>query len=459
MTEVQTAFAKLSSEPSSLAAQFSLERPPQPQFGDYSTNAAMLAAGTLKRSPREIAQQLGEKIEQTMGPALTKFAVAGPGFLNLFVADSWLHASLQALLTSRSEAKAGSDEAKHAERILIEFVSANPTGPLTAAGGRHAAYGDALANLLAFVGHRVEREYYVNDFGSQVLALGRSIAAHAKGEPLPADGYAGDYVQRLANEIPNAVELDPQALAVKGVELMVDDIRATLERFGVSFDNWFHERELHQGSDNAVRHAYHELEKRDELYRAQGALWLRSTKVGDDKDRVLERSNGEPTYLASDVAYHQHKRERGFDRMIDVLGADHHGYVQRLKASFAALGGDPERLEVVIMQLVNLLERGERAAMSKRRGEFVTLDELIDQIGVDAARFFLLQRSHDTTVDLDLELAREQSSENPVYYVQYAHARIASILRRAGQARIDEAIAQASELQPKFEPAERILIK
>jgi arginyl-tRNA synthetase len=318
-------------------------------------------------------------------------------------------------------------------------VSANPTGPANAATGRHAAYGDSLARILSFAGHDVQREYYVNDYGSQVRRFGESIRARALGEEPPEDGYQGDYVAELAERLEGAAELDVDELARRGVDLMVAEVRATLERYRVTFDRFFHEHELHE--TGRVDRAIELLAEHGHVYESDGATWLRTSALGDDKDRVLRRSTGEATYFAADIAYHEDKRERGFDRVIDVWGADHHGHVVRMHAAWEALGGDRDRLELLIMQLVNLMEGGQRFQSSKRRGEFVTLDELIDDIGVDAARFFMLQRSHDTTLDLDLGLAREQSQENPVYYVQYAHARIASILRKAGEGRVEEVVA------------------
>ncbi len=345
--------------------------------------------------------------------------------------------------------------------MLVEFVSANPTGPLTAAGGRHAAYGDALARILEFRGDEVEREYYINDHGTQVRKLGESIRARAREEDVPEGGYEGEYVRDLAAELPGAADADPDELGRQGAELMVARIRATLHRYRVDFDTWFSERTLHEAEPSPVEQHYEELEREGHVFRSEGALWLRTSAFGDDKDRVLRRSSGEHTYFAADVAYHESKRERGFDRLIDVWGADHHGYVARVRAAFAALGGDPDKLELIIMQFVNVIERGERAAMSKRRGDFVTLDDLLDEIGVDAARFFLLQRSHDTTVDLDLDLARQQSSDNPVYYVQYAHARIASLRQKAGEARVEAALRAVdgwSGPDQALDPAERALI-
>ncbi len=405
-----------------------LERPPRADFGDYSTNAAMLLAPTLGAPPRQIAEQLAERLSGRLGAHLERVEVAGPGFLNVFLSDAWFAAALQDVLDAGEDYGRGAPE--QPEKVLVEFVSANPTGPLTAASGRHAAFGDALARILEHAGHAVDREYYFNDSGSQVERLGESIRARARGEALPEDGYQGDYVAELAAAIPGAAELDVQELTRHGVEAVVAGIRATLEAYRVHFDGWFLERSLFEGNPSAIDRAIARMQEGDRVYRSDGALWLRTTALGDDKDRVLERSNGEATYLAKDVAYHAGKLERGYDRLIDVLGADHHGYIGRMKAVMAALGADPDRLEIPILQFVHIVEGGQRASMSKRRGDFIMLDDLMAEIGVDAARFFMLQRSHDSTVDLDLELAKRQEKDNPVYYVQYHHARCASILRQ-----------------------------
>ena len=452
---VEAAAARVRGEGRAEGAAPTLERPPKVEFGDYSTNAAMLLAPVLGEPPRQIAERLGDELRAHLDGGLDKVEVAGPGFLNLFLSDGWFREALSGVLAAGDAY--GSGTATRSERVLVEFVSANPTGPTTAASGRNAAYGDALARLLELVGHAVEREYYVNDYGSQVQKLGESIQARARGDAVPEDGYEGAYVAELAERIPDAATADVDAVARAGVELLLEGIRASLHRFRVDFDTWFSEASLHEGSPTAVQRSFAELEQRGVTYRSEGALWLRSSQFGDEKDRVLERASGAHTYLASDVAYHQDKRAREFHRMIDVWGADHHGYLQRTQAHFQALGGEPGQLELVIMQFVHVVERGERSSMSKRRGEFVTLDDLMDQIGVDATRFFLLQRSHDTTVDLDLDLAREQSAENPVYYVQYAHARIASMLRKAGEERV--AAALEAPMEAPLHPAERSLIK
>jgi arginyl-tRNA synthetase len=427
-----------------------LERPPKASFGDYSTNAALLLAPRLGVPPREAAERLGAELVELVGADLERFEVAGPGFVNLFLADRWLRRALGAMLQAGESYGVGG--AKRGERVLVEFVSANPTGPMHVGHARNAAYGDALARLLALHGHEVTREFYVNDAGSQVAKLGESILALAQGRQVPEDGYKGEYVGELAERLAGAHADDAQAAALEparlgqaAVGLMTERMRASLGAFGVGdFDHWQYESELHEGSPSRVEHALALLEDQGHTYRSEGALWLRTTAYGDDKDRVLVRSSGEHTYFASDIAYHQDKRERGYERQIDVWGADHHGYVARMKAAYEALGGDPGHLEMLIMQLVHLVRRGERAQMSKRAGEFVTLDDLVGEIGVDAARWYLLSRSHDTTIDLDLDLARAQSSENPVYYVQYAHARIASMLTKAGIERVAAALEEAT---------------
>lgn len=437
----------------------SLERPPQPELGDYSSNAAMLLAAPLGENPRDVAARLAELLRSELGEeTVERIEVAGPGFLNFFLADEWFRRAMRSLAGAGEGL--GPAPTDSPERVLVEFVSANPTGPLHVGGGRHAAYGDSLVRLLEAVGHEVEREFYVNDAGGQIERFAASIAARMKGEEPPEDGYGGDYIIDLRGQIAGeGIGADDlEALGNRGVELILEQVRGTLDRFGVRFDNWFSERDLY--SRGEVDAALTQLDEAGHTYRHEEALWLRTTTFGDDKDRVLIRANGEPTYLAADVAYHWDKLERGFGRLINILGADHHGYVPRVRAAIEALGADPERFEALIMRLVHIVESGERAQMSKRSGDFVSLDELLDDIGVDATRWFMLWRSHDTTVDLDLELARRQSNDNPVYYVQYAHARIAGILRKAGQGP-DAVAAGAGTATPgtALEPAERELIK
>ena len=440
--------------------QPSLSRPPKPQLGDYSSNAAMLLAAPLGETPRAVAERLRVELGRELGAAgsVERIEVAGPGFVNLFLSDAWYRRAMSGL--GAAGERLGPAPTDSPERILVEFVSANPTGPLHVGGGRHAAYGDALVRLLEAVGHDVRREFYVNDAGAQVQRFADSLAARMTGAEPPEDGYEGAYVAELAERLAaeRVSPADPEALGRRGVELVLESVRATLERFGVRFDSWFSERDLYARGE--VDAALAQLDENGHTYRSEDALWLRSTEFGDDKDRVLIRASGEPTYLAADVAYHWDKLERGFERLIDVLGADHHGYVPRIRAAIAALGADPDAFEALIMRLVHIVDNGERAQMSKRSGDFVSLDELLDDIGSDAVRWFMLWRSHDTTVDLDLELARRESSENPVYYVQYAHARIASILRKAGEgAERSAGEPGGGSVEAPLEPAERELIK
>jgi len=431
-----------------------LDRPKKADFGDYSSNAAMLLAPTLGEQPRLVAERLGDALGERLGDAVERVEVAGPGFLNLFMADRWYLEALAGML----EAGADFGQGDSGERVNVEFVSANPTGPITVASARHAAYGDSLSRVLERAGNEVEREYYINDTGTQVRLFGESIRARARGEEPPEAGYLGEYVTELAGRIDAAADADPDELARRGIELLVAGVRATLERFRVSMDEYFSERSLH--ASGAIEDALRRLEEQGHVYEHEGALWLRTTSFGDDKDRVLRRSNGEYTYFGSDIAYHVHKLGREYDRALDVWGADHHGYIGRLRAAWQALGGDPDRFEIVIMQLVSLTEAGERVKMSKRAGAIATLDDLLDDIGVDAARWFLASRSHDTTLDLDLDLARRQSQDNPVYYVQYAHARIASILRKAGEERVEAALAADLRVSDeRFHPSARALVK
>ncbi|WP_205699048.1 arginine--tRNA ligase [Conexibacter sp. SYSU D00693] len=433
------------------ASRFSLERPRQAAHGDYATNAAMLLAGAAKAPPREVAERLAAALADDLGERLAGAEVAGPGFLNLRLADAWYADALGGVL---ADERFGAGGAAAPEQVNVEFVSANPTGPLHVGHARNAAYGDALARVLAFHGHRVDREYYVNDFGSQVANLGRSIIARAQGEEVPEDGYVGAYVKELAAELGDRATGEVADVAQAGVEAQLERIRASLDAFRVHFDRWFSERSLHESppEPSAVDHGFEVLADQGRTYESEGALWLRTTEFGDDKDRVLRRSSGEHTYFASDIGYLQHKRERGYDRLIYVLGADHHGYIGRMQAAFRALGGDPERLELLIMQFVHLVSGGERLSMSKRAGSFETLDDLVRAVGVDAARWFLLNRSHDTTIEFDLDLAVRAHRENPVFYVQYAHARMCSIEARATATPSAQAAGELHE-------SERVLVR
>jgi arginyl-tRNA synthetase len=440
------------------AAQPTLDRPRRKGLGDYSTNAAMLLAPVLGASPREIAGRIADELSGILGADLDRVEIAGPGFLNLVLSDAWHERALRWMLDAGEQFGAGG--AEQPERVLIEFVSANPTGPLVAASGRHAAYGDALARILEHHGHSVDREYYFNDAGNQIRLLGASVQARARGEEVPEGGYQGDYVADLAAELPGVADADVDELARGAVDVLLARIRATLERYGVHFDVFFSERTLHTGSPSPLERALRVLEESGHVYRSEGALWLRTTDFGDDKDRVVVRSNGKPTYLAADIAYMQNKRDRGFELQLVPVGSDHAAYVREMKAAMAALGGDPDTVELPLLQFVHLVAGGEVFAMSKRRGDFVTLDDLIDAIGVDATRFFMLRSSHDRTIELDVELARKQSRENPVYYVQYAHARIASMLRRLPEERASGArAADWDSAGAPLEDIERDLIK
>jgi arginyl-tRNA synthetase len=412
-----------------LGVPVTLERPGQAEHGDYATNAALQAAPRLRRAPLEIAEEL--RAAAVSIPGVAEAAVAPPGFLNLRMSDEWFGQVLEEILAAGMDFGAGS--AAVAQRVQVELVSPNPTGPLTVASARNGAYGDSVARLLAFAGQEVEREVYFNDAGAQAELFRASVEARARREEPPEGGYSGDYVTRLAQQ-----GGDP-------IEPMIEEIRSTLARFRVHVDDWVRESELD------VPPAIAALE--GNTYEQDGAVWLRSSAYGDDKDRVLVRADGRPTYLAGDVAHTLWKFQRGFERLIYVLGADHHGYIGRLKALAAAFGHDPESVEVLIYQLVHLVEGGEARQMSKRRGDVVFLDELIDEIGVDAARWYLVRSSHEQPMEIDVDLAREKSEKNPVYYVQYAHARIAGILRNAGSA--TRSPAPAEELAAE----ERDLVK
>ena len=453
---VRSAAAAVRGSAGEPSAQPTLDRPRHKGQGDYSTNAAMLLAPVLSSPPRAIAERIGAELSTTLGDQLERAEVAGPGFVNLWLSDDWHRRALRSVLGAGERYGAGG--ADPAERISVEFVSANPTGPLVAASGRHAAYGDALARILEHFGHSVVREYYFNDAGNQIRLLGASVQARARGEEVPEGGYHGSYVSDLAAAIPGASDAGVEEVSRAAVDILLAQIKATLDRYGVVFDAYFSERTLHEGSPSQLQRALALLEQVGHVYHADGAMWLRTTSFGDDKDRVVVRSNGEPTYLAADIAYLENKRERGFERLLVPVGSDHAGYVRSMKAAMAALGGDPDTVELPLLQFVHLVAGGEVFAMSKRRGDFVTLDDLLDEIGVDATRYFMLQRSHDRTIELDVELARKQSRENPVYYIQYAHARIASMLRRLPAERVSDALEADWDSVP-LEGPERDLIK
>ena len=384
-----------------------LERPADPDHGDYATNVALRLAPGRGQAPRELASELAAAA--VARGAVASAEAAGPGFVNLRVSDKWLAAALGELLEAGESFGTGS--AARRERIQLEMVSANPTGPLTVGSGRNGAYGDSVARLLELAGHDVEREYYYNDAGTQMDRFRESVEAVREGRDPPEDGYLGDYVAELA-----VGEGDP-------VPAMLERIESTLERFRIHFDTWERQSDVELEIPEAVALL--------DTYEQDGALWARTSAHGDDKDRVLVRSDGTTGYFAADAAYLRRKFAKGLDRLVYVLGADHHGYVGRLQALAEMLGHRRESVEVLIYQLVHLVERGEAKKMSKRRGDVVFLDELLDTIGVDAARWYLVSRGHDQTIEIDVDLAAERTQKNPVYYVQYAHARIAGILRNA----------------------------
>jgi arginyl-tRNA synthetase len=412
-----------------------VERPRNPEHGDYATNLALQLGKKVGANPRELAGWLAAALTQTDGIAAAD--VAGPGFVNLR-----LDASAQGVIVNNvldAGADYGHSEELKAQNINLEFVSANPTGPIHIGGTRWAAVGDALGRLLSTQGASVLREYYFNDHGAQIDRFSNSLIAAAKGEPPPEDGYAGEYIKDIAAQV---VAKEPDVLSLPdhemqetfraiGVDLMFSHIKASLHEFGTDFDVYTHEDSMH--TSGRVEQAIAKLRDAGKVYEKDGAVWLRTTDFGDDKDRVVIKSDGAPAYVAADIAYYLDKRERGFDLCIYMLGADHHGYIARLKAIASSLGEDPATVEVLIGQMVNLVRDGQPVRMSKRAGTVITLDDLVDAIGVDAARYSLIRSSVDTPIDIDLALWSSASNENPVYYVQYAHARLSALARNAAE--------------------------
>jgi arginyl-tRNA synthetase len=415
---------------SAAGAELELERPAEAEHGDYATNVALQLAGARRQPPREIAAEIAEAAARLEG--VERAEVAGPGFVNLFLRDDWFASALAEILADGDAYGGGAEQPR--QRVQVEMVSANPTGPLHVAHGRNGAYGDAVARLFELGGHAVEREYYYNDSGGQMNRFRASVEAVRRGEEPPEDGYKGAYIDDLA-----ALKGDP-------VPLMLKEIESSLERFRVRFDSFRRQSELELRLP--------ELLPKLDTYEKEGALWARSSAHGDDEDRVLLRSGDRsPTYRAADVAYLVDKLDRGFDRAIYVLGADHHGTRNWYGAVARMLGYDPGRVEVLIYQMVNLTKGGEQTRLSRRRGDIVFLDEFMDEIGVDAARWYLVNRGPDQTIELDVDLAAERTQKNPVYYVQYAHARIAAILRNAGAAPV------SAEPAGELAPEERELVK
>jgi arginyl-tRNA synthetase len=435
-----------------------VERPKNREHGDWATNVAMQLAGKLQQNPRSLAEAIAGELESTDG--VESVSVAGPGFINLFVSS----AAAGALVKDIVEAGAnyGISQALGGQNLNLEFVSANPTGPIHLGGTRWAAVGDSLARILQSQGASVTREYYFNDHGAQIDRFTQSLIAAAKNEAAPEDGYSGEYISEIAREVlrrdPDILSLEgdaqSEAFRALGVELMFEEIKASLTNFGVSFDVFFHENSLYESG--AVDRAIARLRELGHIFEEDGAVWLRSSSFGDDRDRVVIKSDGDAAYVAADLAYYLDKRDRGFDRAIYMLGADHHGYVPRLMALCQAFGDVPgENMEVLIGQLVNLVKGGTVVKMSKRAGNVVTMEDLVDAVGVDAARYALTRSSINSSLDIDLELLARRTNDNPVFYVQYAHARTKQVDRNAISLEVDR-----SEFAPELltEPAEEELV-
>ncbi|KUO61958.1 MAG: arginine--tRNA ligase [Gracilibacter sp. BRH_c7a] len=419
---------------------FVLEEPRERQLGDLATNLAMLLTKQCKKAPREIAEIILENLEIT-DTWITASEIAGPGFINFRLDSNWLTGVIPEVLSQ--EDKYGSVNIGQGQKLQVEFVSANPTGLLHMGNARGAALGDSLAALLSMAGYDVSREFYINDAGNQIHNFALSLEARYLQQlghdvPFPEAGYHGE---DLIETVKRIIEQDGdkyvtleedfrrESLVRQALEEKLHDIKTTLEDFGVFYDVWFSEQTLHESG--YVRDTTNELQDKGYIYENEGALWFKSTLLGDEKDEVIIRSNGVPTYFAADIAYHRNKFHRGFRKVINIWGADHHGHVGRLKGAMQALGYNPDSLQIILMQLVRLIQDGEVVKMSKRSGQYITLRELMDEVGKDAARFYFILRDPDSTVEFDLDLAKSQSADNPVYYVQYAHARLCSILRQA----------------------------
>ena len=438
--------------------------PPKKEFGDFASNFAMQSARALRCNPRVLAQYIVENLDC---PYVKKAEIAGPGFINFYLNPDWVYDML-ARIVEAGENYGNLPKASD-EKIQLEYVSANPTGPLHVGHGRGAAVGSALGNLLKAAGYDVEQEYYINDAGNQMNNLARSVNARylellGKEIEFPEDGYHGhdiiDTAQRIINKYGDRFLLMGEEERLEEFKTIAYQeklaaLKEDLERFNVRFDVWFSEKTLHEA--NKIKEACDRLLEKGYMYEQDGALWLKSTAFGDDKDRVVIRDNGVPTYFAADIAYHANKFGRGFDRVINLWGADHHGYIARMKAAMQCMGYQPEQLEILILQMVRLLRDGQEVKMSKRTGQSVTLNELIDEVGTDAARFFFVMRSIDSQLDFDLDLAKKKSNDNPVFYVQYAHARICSIMRQVAEAGIE--VQGKGDYKLLTEPVEVDLIK
>jgi len=452
---VNTVVAERSGAPVTID-DVTLERPRNRDHGDWASNIAMKIAKSLGANPRELATQIAEALSAAEGVASVD--VAGPGFINITL-DAAAAGALAKTIVDTGDAY-GRGDLYTGVTINLEFVSANPTGPIHIGGTRWAAVGDSLARIFGAEGALVTREYYFNDHGAQIDRFARSLLASYLGEPAPEDGYGGEYISDIAarviadypgdlSTIPTRAEVQ-EVFRATGVELMFGDIRASLHEFGVDFDTYFHENELHESG--AVERAVARLREQGHIYEQDGATWIRTTSFGDDKDRVVIKSDGEAAYISGDIAYYLNKRERGFERNIILLGADHHGYVQRLMAVTAAFGDKPfYNLEILIGQLVNLVRDGEPLRMSKRAGTVVTMEDLVEAVGVDAARYSLVRSSIDTEVDIDLDLLTKRTNDNPVFYVQYAHARTGAVARNAADSGVTRDAFDASLLTHETE--------
>jgi arginyl-tRNA synthetase len=454
--------------PSSDFPEIEVEEPNAGSHGDFSTNISMVMASIQKMPPRKIADAIIKNINDPSG-ILDKTEIAGPGFINFFLNKYSWHPVLREIHGQNT--LYGASNIGKGKKIQVEFVSANPTGPLHVGHGRGAAVGDSVANILLLCGYNVKREYYINDSGRQISTLGRSVFLRYKelfeaDAQFPEDCYQGDYVRDLAEKVKEDKEDKLFSLneeeAIKycarfAAENILSEIKEDLESFGVVFDNWYSEQELYDSGK--VDKIINDFRKQNIIFEDDGALWFRTKDFGDEKNRVVVRNNGLTTYFASDIAYHQDKFDRGFERVIDVWGADHHGYIPRVSAAIEALGHTRDKFNVILIQLVNLLRKGEPVAMSTRAGEFVTLRDVINEVGSDAARFIFLTRHYESALDFDLELAKKKTNDNPVYYVQYVHARISSIVRKAQERGISEIAWNDAAISRLNEPGEIQLIK
>ena len=420
--------------------EFVLEVPRDKTHGDFATNIAMLITKEAKKNPREIAALLTGEMDLNK-TKIESIQIAGPGFINFYLKENWLQSVIPLVLQEKDQY--GSSDFGQGRKVMIEFVSANPTGLLHMGNARGAALGDSLSKIMNFAGYEVKKEFYINDAGNQIENFGKSLEARyfqllGRDFPFPEEGYHGEdikeTIQRIYEVYGNSLENDEnrvQKLIDIALKEKLAAIREDLKNFGVEYDNWYSEKTLHESGK--IQEAIVFLREKGLIYESEGALWLKTTEFGEEKDEVIQRSNGIPTYFAADIAYHKDKFERGFDLLINIWGADHHGHVARMKGAMGAVGYDPENVQIIIMQLVRLFRGKDIVRMSKRTGKYITLNELVDEVGKDAARYFFAMRSPDSHLDFDLDLAKEESSDNPVYYVQYGHARICSIIKASGR--------------------------